>query len=193
MEILKIKFRKFEVIEHQSDDVLIARHGKKTYQITKFDSKSDEGKELAYQINRVSTCGVKVPKLYILDKRNGYIVKEYVIGETIMEMIAKNNLDEKVFEQLFQNAYLAKINRITLNYEPDKWLYSDGVLYYTYPYFIIYNEEKDLVKRYLRLWFPTKELQTFLKNNGLEIDKNRMKEEYAVNKEIVLMICKYYK
>lgn len=193
MEILKIKFRKFEVIEHLSDDVLIAKHGKKTYQITKFDYKSDDGKELAYQINRVSTCGVKVPKLYLLDKRNGYIVKEYVAGKTIMEMIASDNLDEKIYEQLFQNAYLAKINRITLNYEPDKWLFADGELYYTYPYFIIYNEEKDLVKKYLRLWFPTKELQTFLKNNGLDIDKNRMKEEYAINKEMVLMICKYYK
>lgn len=193
MEQIKVKFKTYDVIEHVSDDTFVVERKGKKYFVNKFIPKSEEGEELAYLINRVSNSGVCTPKLIAIDKKQGLIIREHVVGENMMEKLAKEDLEEKIYELLFFNAYMAKINRITLNYEPDKWVYSDNKLYYMSPDFIIYNDEKDLVKKYLRLWFPTKDLQMFLKSHSLQMDNKRVKDEYAVNKEIVLMTCKYYK
>ena len=193
MEILKIKLRKFEVISKESEDVIIAKHGKKIYKITKFDPKTTEGDNYAYCINRVSTCGIKTPKLLLIDRKHGYVIREHVEGERVIDIIAREDLSEDIYKQLFENAYFAKVNRITINYEPDKWVVSNGILYYFDSFFTIYNPDEDLVRKYIRLWFPTKELNAYLKKFSLRLDESRTKEEYVANKEIVLMTCKYYK
>ncbi len=193
MEQIKVKFKTYDIIENIDDDTFVVIRKDKKYLVTKFVPKSEEGEELSYSMNRISTSGVSTPKLIAIDKKQGYIIREHIVGDNLMNMLSIGNLEEKIYEQLFFNAYMAKINRITLNYEPDKWVFSNGKLFYMYPFFIIYNDEKDLVKKYLRLWFPTKELQAYLKAHNLPLENRSIKEEYAVNKEIVLMTCKYYK
>ena len=158
-----------------------------------FEPKSDAGNELIYSCTRINSAGIKAPRLRWIDKKLGYVVRDYIEGVSVMEMISKGELDEDIYHQLFLNAYLAKINTMTLNYEPDKWVMSDGTLYYIYPHFILFDEEKDLVKHYLRLWFATKELVQFLSKNGLTFDAKRLKDEYTTNKGIVLMVCKHYR
>ena len=88
---------------------------------------------------------------------------------------------------------MAKSGRMTLNYSPDKWIISNGVLYYVYPWFINYNPKEELSEKYLRLYFNTKELAEFLDKNGVFYDKSRIKDEYSTNKEMVLMTVKYYR
>ena len=146
-----------------------------------------------YALMRIKNAGIRAPKLFWIDKKAGYIVREYLTGESVMELISRENIPEEIYKQLFINEYLAKVNKMTLNYEPDKWIIKDNTLYYMLPQFIEYNEEKDLVKKYLRLWFPTKELAQYLANNNLSFDRTRLKEELATNKELVLLVCKYYR
>ena len=193
METIKIKHRIFEKNADISENSFIASHKGKKYQILKFEPKTESGMELAYSVKRISSANISAPKLYLLDKKEGYVVRELLEGETVMRYISRQDLPEKIYEQLFNNQYIAKTNRMTINYDIDKWIIKNDTLFYMYPHFIEYNEEKDLIKRYIRLWFKTKELVQFLGKNGLSFDKNRLSDEYATNKEIVLMTCKYYK
>ena len=193
MEEIKIKHRIFQKVKDLSNESFLATYKDKTYEVLKFDYKTESGGALVYALNRIKNAGIKAPKLYWIDKKAGYAVREYLEGETAMDYISRENLPDDFYKQLFLNEYMAKINKMTLNYEPDKWIIVNGTLYYVFPQFINYNEEKDLVKRYLRLWFNTKELAQFLNKNGLSYDKSRMKDELVTNKEIVLMVCKYYK
>ena len=193
MSEIKIKHRVFEIIEEKDSGSLIATYKGKKYYVTMFEPKSDAGNELIYSCTRINSAGIKAPRLRWIDKKLGYVVRDYIEGVSVMEMISKGELDEDIYHQLFLNAYLAKINTMTLNYEPDKWVMSDGTLYYIYPHFILFDEEKDLVKHYLRLWFATKELVQFLSKNGLTFDAKRLKDEYTTNKGIVLMVCKHYR
>ena len=190
---LKIKRKLFEIIEEKSSTSFIGVFKNKKYYINKYEPHTEAGEELAFSVSRIKSAGIKSPKLFLLDKKNGYIVREYIEGESVMELISKSDLSEDIYHQLFLNEYMAKINRMTLDYEPDKWILSNGTLYYVYPHFIIYDEEKDLVKRYLRLWFNTKELIQFLSKHGLSFDKTRLKDEYTTNKEIVLTTVKHYR
>ena len=193
MEEIKIKHRIFQKVKDLSNESFLATYKDKTYEVLKFDYKTESGGALVFALNRIKSSGVKAPKLYWVDKKVGYAVREYIEGETVMQFISREDLPDDFYKQLFLNEYMAKINKMTLNYEPDKWIIVDGTLYYVLPQFINYNDEKDLVKRYLRLWFNTKELAQFLNKNGLSYDKSRMKDELVTNKEIVLMVCKYYK
>ena len=193
MSEIKIKHRIFEKVKDLTDDSFLATYKGQEYEVFKFDYKTEVGDALMYSLMRIKNAGIKAPKLFWIDKKAGYAVREYLQGESLMELISKENIPEDLYRQLFLNEYLAKVNKMTLNYEPDKWIIKDGTLYYMLPQFIIYNEEKDLVKKYLKLWFPTKELAQYLANHNLSFDRTRLKEELATNKEMVLMVCKFYK
>ena len=193
METVKIKHREFNIVDRLSDVFLSLERKGKRYICQIFDPKTQNGKEIDYAVTKLKFSGVNIPKIYLYDAKNGYIVSEQIDGVKVSEYIAKDNLDESIYEQLFQNAYLARRSNVTLNYEPDYWMIKDGKLFYTYMMVIAYKKEKDLVERYIRLWFNTTELHQYLDKLDIFYDKNRIKDEYSTNKEIVLMTCKYYK
>ena len=193
MSEIKIKHRIFEKVKDLSNESFLATYKGKTYEVLTFDYKTEAGDALMYALKRIQSAGVKAPKLFWIDKKAGYAVREYLEGESVMHYIANQDITDDMYKQLFLNEYLAKTNGMTLNYEPDKWIIVEGKLHYMLPQFIKYNEEKDLVKRYLRLWYNTKELNQFLNKNGLSYDKSRLKDELVTNKELVLLVVKYYK
>ena len=193
MNTLKIKHREFEVIEEKGNNVLIANFKNKQYEIIGYDSKSREGQLLIYSLERIHSSPISSPKLCWIDKKAGYIVREHFATENIMDILAKQDLSESIYDQLFKNAYFARSASMTIDYSPNVWGLKDGTLYYLGYSFTPFSKENDLVDKYLRLWFNTRELAQFLKNKGVFYDKSREKNEYEVNKEIVLMTCKYYR
>ena len=193
METVKIKHREYQIVETVSDNSFIAERKDNKYFVRKFVPKSDEGNGLTYALEKISRSGVKSPKLIAIDYKNGYAVSEYVEGQLMSEYLSSNDMTESMYEDLFKNAYFAKFDHMTLDYEPDKWMLVDNKLCYIYPYFIIYSKEKDLAEKYIRLWFNTKELANFLTKLGIFYDKSRLKDDFHTNKNIVLMTCKYYR
>lgn len=193
METVKIKYRTFEILERLSLDNFIATRKGKEYFVRQFDPLSDEGKELVYSLKKLASSGVKTPKLVLLDEKHGYAVSEIIVGEKMSDYLSHSEMTDNLYEQLFQNAYFAKYFHITLDYEPEHWCIYNNTLYYMRPLCILFKKEKDLIDRYIRLWFNTKELANYLANLGKKYDKSRLKDEYLTNKEIVLMICKYYR
>jgi len=193
MEIIKVKNREFNLIETIDDDCFVCERKNSKYFVRKFDYSTDEGQMLSFQIKKLSNTGIKMPKLYFIDKKNGYIVSEYIEGTKLINIISEKDVGENIIEQLFKNEYLAKINKMTLNYEPDKWILRDNTIYYTYPIFIKFDENKDLPIKYLPLYFNTRACYEFLKNKGVFYDKNRIKTDFDTNKEMVLTTCKYYR
>lgn len=193
METVKIKHKEYQITQIISDDKYIGSYKDKKYLLRKFDYSSEEGKALLYNIKKLINNGVKVPKLIAVDKKVGFLVSEYIEGITAMEYLSKQDFSEDLFDQLFKINHMAKSGKMTLNYSPDKWIISNGELYYVYPWFINYNPKEELSEKYLRLYFNTKELAEFLDKNGVFYDKSRIKDEYSTNKEMVLMTVKYYR
>ena len=193
METLRIKHRDFQIIENIKEGVFKCSYKNKEYKVTAFEPGTSFTDELLYNLERVSTSGVKCPKLRWIDKKAGYFVQDYVEGVNVMSILKEKDIDEKLLEQLFNNAYLAKIKGLSLDYSPEKWMVVNGDLYYNDTYCSRYDDRCDLVKAYLRLWFPTTEMEQYLRKNDIFINKSRIKDQYSVNKQIVLVVCKYYK
>ena len=193
MEILKIKRREFEIVEELSENRFVGVRKDKKYLIRKFEPHTQEGDMLVYSLKRIESSPISSPKLVLVDKKGGYIVNEYFEAELMMYILAREDATEDTLDQLFRNAYFARSASMTVDYSPKAWGLYDGKLYYLGETFTPYVKENDLVDKYLRFWFNTRELSEFLKNNGVFYDKNRIKDEYSVNKQIVLMACKYYR
>lgn len=193
VETIKIKHREYEIVETTSNNSLIVARKNKKFFVRSFSPRSDEANELTYALEKISTSGVKSPKLIAIDRKNGFAVSEYIDGQLMTDYLSSNDMTDPLYEQLFKNAYYAKLNHMTLAYEPDKWMIYNNELYYIYPMFIIYQKEKDLAEKYIRLWFNTKELANFMANCGVSYDKSRIKDDFSTNKSIVLTTCKYYR
>ena len=118
---------------------------------------------------------------------------EDIKGETIFEELCKHDLDEKIIEQAFLLNYKTRINRIRLDFNPDKFIYRDNKLYYLPFTFTEYIRDEDFTQKEIRLWFYTNEFKNLLIEKGLPLDKSRLKNEYERNKEIVLTVVKYFR
>lgn len=188
MENIKIKRKEFEVIEIVSGDTFKATRKNKTYLIKKYDPDSSE----LFMIKKLMKSNVKMAKVERLDKKTGYVAFEYLEGQLVSDYILEHDFDENIYKQIFKNSYMARVVGLTLDFSLDKWMLVGETLYYADVYCDKYDPNNDFTKTKIREWFFTKELAQFYKNNGVLFDKKRIKDEYLVNKEMVLTTCKYY-
>ena len=89
--------------------------------------------------------------------------------------------------------YLAKASHIMLDFDPINYRYDGNELYYLSLFFEPYDEKRNFVLYGIKLWIYSNEYKELLTNRGYKIDTSRCKPDYEINKQIVLLTCKYYK
>lgn len=188
MENIKIKHKEFEVVEIVSKDTFKANYKNKTYLIKKYESDSVKFDML----KKIIKSAVSMPKVIRMDKKAGYVAFEIIEGVLMSDYILENDFNENIYKQIFRNSYSARVVGLNLDYSLDKWMIANDTLYYVGEYCEKYDPKYDFTKEKIREWFLTKDLVAFYKNKGILFDKNRLKDEFSVNKDIVLMTCKYY-
>ena len=87
---------------------------------------------------------------------------------------------------------MARVVGLNLDYSLDKWMLCGDILFYASDYCEKYESKNDFTKTKIREWFLSTDLANYYEKNGVLFDKNRIKDEFSVNKEMVLMTCKYY-
>ncbi|MBR0295073.1 MAG: hypothetical protein IJQ67_04130 [Bacilli bacterium] len=193
MDNFKIGFKTYNVVKQIDEQTFIATQGKKTYYVKNFNGDTHCFYSYYDSHKKFDNTGIKHPKIKAKDKKRCIIVLDYIEGENALDLLLKGELEEKVYEKIFFQAFVAKIEHKSLNYDPDLYIFSNGELYYMSSEWYDYNDESKFTNRGIRLWFHTKEFMTFAKDKGKEPDKSLLKEDYEVNKQIVLMTCKYYR
>ena len=192
MDSFKIKHKEFEILEIIKDDAFKCSYKNKVYFIKKYDLENSDSRLRFNMAQRIGQTNVCQPKLKLVDKKSGYIVKEFIEGTLISDYILDHDFDDNIYKKIFLNAYMARVVGLTLDFSLDKWMLVGQDLYYVDDFCDKYNPNNDFTKAKLSQWFFTKDLLKFYENNGILFDKTRIKEEYAVNKEMVLTTCKYY-
>lgn len=192
MSTLKIKHREFEIIELISDNICKCSFKNKQYIISKIDINDSFYKDKLYYLNKLKNSGVKQPKLFLVDKNQGYVVREYLDGVNLFDYILDHDFDENIYKQVYFNSYQARLSGINLDFNLKAWTIVGDNLYYSSLSCEKYDPNKDFTKKMVRQWFLSEELADYFKNNGVLMDKSRIKDEKEVNKEMVLMTCKYY-
>lgn len=116
-------------------------------------------------------AGIRIPKMIDIDIDNERILKEYIDGNTIFEMIEK---DIPIFNYLLQvreMASLAKKAAINLDYFPTNFIAQNGLLYYIDYECNSYMEQWSFENWGIKYWSKTPEFINYLKNSQSNNDQ----------------------
>ena len=192
MENILIKRKQFVVLEQLSETTYKLSFKGKVYFGKKFDDVKVALKNYVKEVKFLASCGLNVPKLMIIDKKSGFVLSQFIEGETVLDTLMKTELSEAHYRGIFALAYRCKLEKVSINFLPENFVLVNDKLYYLSTDYNKYSEQDNFVNKYVRLWFYTTELCEHLKAKELPVDKTRLKVEYAINKEIVLTTIKYY-
>ena len=192
MKCITIKRKEFEIVEIIKNNSFKCSFKDKFYFVKHYNMKKSSEESKFNNCLKLNKSAVNFPRIFLSDKRSGYIAFEYLDGVLLSDYILENDFDENIYRQVFMNSYMAKAIRLQLDFSLDQWMMVKSTLFYVGDYCESYQPEKDFTKTQIREWFLSKELVKFYENKGILFDKSRVKDDYAVNKEMVLMTCKYY-
>lgn len=79
---------------------------------------------------RLTEAGIRIPKMIDIDIENERIVKEYIDGETIAQMMERGLSVDEYIPQVQEMASLAKKAGLNIDYYPTNFVVQGGLLYY---------------------------------------------------------------
>ena len=80
--------------------------------------------------NRLNNIGIAIPKMIDVDIREERIVKEYIDGKTVYEMVLQDELPSHCIEQVQRMCALLYPANTNIDYFPTNFVMQDDVLYY---------------------------------------------------------------
>ena len=191
-EIIEIKRKEFTVIKEMGDRSFKVERKGTFYFLKKYSSKQ-ELQDFEEKQHRLKFTAIDLPKVYLFDKKDLISVVEFIEGDTVLELLAKEDVqDENLYKCLFSTEWYARREKIKLDYKPENFKFDGKKLFYLPFKYERLDPNYNFNMTDLRLWFPTKQFATYVKSKGLEFDDKRTGDEYAVNKQIALMAVKYY-
>lgn len=113
---------------------------------------------------RLKNAGIRIPELYAADIKQEMIVKEYIEGETILDLLKKDISVEKYLVQVKEMAELAKDKGLNIDYFPTNFVVKDGMIWYVDYECNDYSEEWNFENWGNKYWRRTADLEEYLRN-----------------------------
>ena len=107
--------------------------------------------------NRLKEVGISMPRMLDADMEKERIVKEYIEGETVYEMVLSDRLPELCLEQIKAMCGMLYPAHINIDYFPTNFILQDGVLYYVDYECNDYMEEWNFENWGVKYWSRTPE------------------------------------
>ena len=115
---------------------------------------------------RLKNAGIRIPEMLAADKENERIIKEYIEGPTIFELIRDGYTAEPFMKELQEMSEQAKTAGLNIDYFPTNFVVRDGLLWYVDYECNTYTEEWNLDNWGIRYWSRTQEFEDYLKQQG---------------------------
>jgi len=115
---------------------------------------------------RLVNSGIRVPKMLDIDMETERVVKEYIRGDTVFELV-KNGLPvDPYIGQVREMAEQAKRAGLNIDYFPTNFVVQDGILYYIDYECNQYMEEWSFERWGVKYWSRTPEFEEYVKTHG---------------------------
>lgn len=101
---------------------------------------------------RLNDLHLQIPKLLETDQSQGRILKEYIDGPTVMELVQNGLLPEESIDQVRQMSDLLEKAGLNIDWYPTNFIWSDGKLWYIDYECNEYSEKWDLENWGLQYW-----------------------------------------
>lgn len=130
------------------------------------------GDKLQAEINdykRLSSIGIRIPKLLEVDEEQERILKEYIEGDTIFELVKKGEMKAEYIEQVEDMCRLLYPAHTNIDYFPTNFVPQNGFLYYIDFECNDYMPEWNFENWGAKYWSKTPEFLQYLKENVSEV------------------------
>ncbi len=114
---------------------------------------------------RLSDVGIRLPKLLEFDNENERILKEYIDGPTVFDMVKNDSLPDFCLEQVRQMCSLLYPANLNIDYFPTNFVLQENLLYYIDYECNNYMDEWNFENWGIKYWSKTKEFLKYLEQN----------------------------
>lgn len=113
----------------------------------------------------LSEAGIRIPRMLDIDIPNERILKEYIEGPTVFELVKNNALKESSLRQAMQMAGQAYAAGLNIDYFPTNFVVSNGLLYYVDYECNAYMEQWSFEQWGIQYWSRTEAFEAYLREN----------------------------
>jgi len=117
---------------------------------------------------RLLQAGIRVPRMLAVDLSRERIVKEYIAGPTVFELIRDGDSAEAYLPQIREMAELARRAGLNIDYFPTNFVVREGLLYYVDYECNAYMDEWSFENWGIRYWSKTPEFLDHLESRAGE-------------------------
>lgn len=114
---------------------------------------------------RLLQTGIRLPKMLDIDMKNERILKEYIDGPTIYDLVKNDSMEEIYINQIKEMAYIVKSFGLNIDYFPTNFVVQNGVIYYIDYECNVYMDEWNFENWGIKYWSKTPEFIKFMKNH----------------------------
>lgn len=176
MDKIKINEKEFEVIKllgkGKGGYSYLVTDGQQKYVAKKIHhepcSYYSFGNKIESEINdykRLKNIGIVMPKMYDVDLEREHILKEYIEGDTIMDMV-KDDVDvSKYIEQVKEMCTKLYASNTNIDYFPTNFIPQNGQIYYIDYECNDYMEEWNFENWGIKYWSKTKEFVEYVEEH----------------------------
>ena len=113
---------------------------------------------------RLLDAGIRIPELYVIDRKTERIVKDYIEGETVFEIVRDGHSTEPYLADVRDMAAKAMAAGLNIDYFPTNFVVRDGLLWYVDYECNAYADEWNFENWGIRYWSKTPEFEAYLEH-----------------------------
>ena len=103
---------------------------------------------------RLKEIGIPIPALLEVDVEQERILKEYIDGPTIAQLVAENQMEADYYGQMEAMCELLYPNHLNIDYYPTNFVVQNGKLYYIDFECNVYSPQWDYENWGRQYWYP---------------------------------------
>lgn len=115
--------------------------------------------------NKLTALGVPMPKLIDVDKTKEILIKEFIEGPTIFQLVCNDEMKPEYFHKISEICEVVYKANVNLDYFPTNFIFKDDILYYVDYECNEYMEQWNFENWGIVYWSKTKEFLEYIKNN----------------------------
>lgn len=112
---------------------------------------------------RLLTTGIRIPKMLDIDVPNERILKEYIDGPTVYELVKNDEMREKYLKQVKEMAQTVYSAGLNIDYFPTNFIVQNGLIFYVDYECNPYSDDWNFENWGIKYWSKTKEFIEYVK------------------------------
>ena len=115
--------------------------------------------------NRLAEAGIRIPKMLDIDIENERILKEYIDGPTIYDLVKEDAMKETYLIQMKDMAKQVYAAGLNIDYFPTNFVVQDELIYYIDYECNNYMDEWNFENWGIKYWSKTQEFLDYMKEH----------------------------